>query len=144
MMDMKIRTVYAAGPIQSVNNRTQTLKQLVSICKSLGLKVGSGLWNADLKAENRENLVYEGDCELIDASDAVIAEISRPSLGIGYEIGRAIHYNKIPVLAVARKDAKNISSMILGNRNITVKRYRNLKELRKIIKEWIQNARNNK
>ena len=57
--------------------------------------------------------VYERDAGWIKACDALIAEVSAPSHGVGYEIGFALEHGK-SVLCLAQKDVA-VSKMITGN-----------------------------
>ena len=57
--------------------------------------------------------VYDRDAAWIRACDALIAEVSVPSHGVGYEIGFALEQGK-PVLCLARADI-TVSKMITGN-----------------------------
>ena len=57
--------------------------------------------------------VYERDVTWIRAADALIAEVSVPSHGVGYEIGFALNAGK-PVLCLYQAGRK-ISKMISGN-----------------------------
>lgn len=57
--------------------------------------------------------VYERDTSWIEACDALIAEVSTPSHGVGYEIGYALSKAK-PVLCCYRQ-GRGVSKMILGN-----------------------------
>jgi nucleoside 2-deoxyribosyltransferase len=57
--------------------------------------------------------VYERDVAWIRACDALIAEVSVPSHGVGYEIGFALEQGK-PVLCLA-KTSIAVSKMITGN-----------------------------
>ena len=68
--------------------------------------------------------VYSRDITWIGSSDILIAEVSVPSHGVGYEIGFSLGLGK-PVLALYQEGRK-ISKMISGNpnRNLTVKAYR--------------------
>ncbi|MDX1600009.1 MAG: nucleoside 2-deoxyribosyltransferase [Anaerolineales bacterium] len=59
--------------------------------------------------------VYRRDIEWIEACDAVVAEVSTPSHGVGYEIAYALHRGK-PVLCCHRED-KPVSKMITGNQS---------------------------
>ena len=62
--------------------------------------------------------VYQRDIDWIDACDAVIAEVSTPSHGVGYEIAYALGIKK-PVLACYREGA-TVSKMIIGNKQETL------------------------
>jgi len=57
--------------------------------------------------------IYTRDAAWIQACDALIAEVSTPSHGVGYEIGYALNLDK-PVLGLYRIDTR-ISKMISGN-----------------------------
>jgi len=57
--------------------------------------------------------VYERDVTWIRAASAVVAEVSVPSHGVGYEIGFALNAGK-PVLCLFQEGRK-ISKMISGN-----------------------------
>jgi nucleoside 2-deoxyribosyltransferase len=83
--------------------------------------------------------VYARDVGWIRDSDALIAEVSVPSHGVGYEIGFALGVGK-PVLALHQQGCK-ISKMISGNPDsqLQVKAYRDAQEgiryMRKFLKD---------
>ena len=73
---------------------------------------------ADPKVMDLEKIVepaeiYARDTAWIEACDAVIAEVSTPSHGVGYEIAYALGLGK-PVLCCFRRGAR-VSKMITGN-----------------------------
>ena len=57
--------------------------------------------------------VYERDVNWIRNCDALIAEVSVPSHGVGYEIGYALNEGK-PVLCLYQ-ETRRVSKMITGN-----------------------------
>jgi nucleoside 2-deoxyribosyltransferase len=59
--------------------------------------------------------VFARDVAWIEACDALIAEISTPSHGVGYEVGYALSQGK-PVLCCYRQ-GQRISKMLSGNPN---------------------------
>jgi len=59
--------------------------------------------------------VYERDINWIKNCDVLIAEVSVPSHGVGYEIGFALNIGK-PVLCLYQKE-RRVSKMITGNKN---------------------------
>ena len=67
--------------------------------------------------------VYTRDTAWIDGCDLLLAEVSTPSHGVGYEIGYALGLGK-PVLCLHREGVA-VSKMITGNRdpNLTVLAY---------------------
>ena len=67
--------------------------------------------------------VYARDVAWMRGADVLVAEVSTPSHGVGYEIGFALGLGK-PVLACHRRD-RGISKMISGNpdANLAVRQY---------------------
>lgn len=72
--------------------------------------------------------VYERDVNWIKNCDVLIAEVSVPSHGVGYEIGFALNVGK-PVLCIHQTERK-VSKMITGNPDhlLTVMAYSNVEE----------------
>lgn len=81
--------------------------------------------------------VYARDVAWIRASDVLIAEISVPSHGVGYEIGFALGNHK-PVLALYQHGRK-VSKMISGNPDpqLEVKAYHNHSDAIGLIREFL-------
>jgi len=72
--------------------------------------------------------VYSRDVAWIQSCDVLIAEVSVPSHGVGYEVGFALGSEK-PVLALYQVGRK-VSKMISGNpdKKLTVKMYTTTEE----------------
>lgn len=70
-------------------------------------------------------------------SDALVAEVTQASLGVGYEIGRAVE-NKKKILCLFRPETgKYLSAMIRGavDENFIVKDYKE-QDLPQILREF--------
>jgi hypothetical protein len=83
------------------------------------------------------NEVYRRDTQWIDESKAVVAEVSTPSHGVGYEISYALDRNK-PVLCIY-KGGTRVSKMISGNTmpRLQVSAYGNLDEANQIVRSFL-------
>ena len=83
--------------------------------------------------------VYIRDTDWVRECDVLIAEVSIPSHGVGYEVGFALGIGK-PVLALHREDRK-ISKMISGNpdENLTVKTYSTTEEAIRAALQFLSN-----
>jgi 2'-deoxynucleoside 5'-phosphate N-hydrolase len=86
----------------------------------------TGVTALEAGIEPRE--VYARDVDWIRDCDVLIAEVSVPSHGVGYEIGFSLALGK-PVLALYQ-DGRKVSKMISGNPdpNLAVKRYSTTEE----------------
>lgn len=84
------------------------------------------------------NEIWETDLAWVRQADAIIAEVTNPSLGMGYEIAKAEEWKK-PVLALYRPSPdRKLSAMILGSPNVKNFEYRTVKDALPIIVAFLQ------
>ncbi|MBA3037434.1 MAG: nucleoside 2-deoxyribosyltransferase [Desulfobacterium sp.] len=77
--------------------------------------------------------IYHRDMNWLNNSHTVIAEVTQPSLGVGYELGAAIALGK-PVLALYRPSpGRCLSAMVSGCPDIRVTEYLSLDEAKQAI-----------
>jgi 2'-deoxynucleoside 5'-phosphate N-hydrolase len=109
--------IYFAGAILGGRENLGVYQHIVTRLKSLGCVVPTEHVADPLVLDREGSLpdrfIYERDVRWIQESDAMIAEISTPSLGVGYEICCAQNFGK-RVLCLYRKGLA-ISKMITGN-----------------------------
>jgi len=68
------------------------------------------------RSDNRLSM-HDRDVELLNMCDVLVAEVTHPSLGVGYEIGRGVEMGK-PVLCLYRpQPRKKLSGMLRGMDN---------------------------
>lgn len=79
--------------------------------------------------------VYKRDLAWIDQCGAMIAEVTNPSHGVGYEIAYAKHVRQMPILCVAVKDT-SVSAMIAGD--IKVYGYRDSADCFDLIRTFLE------
>ena len=84
--------------------------------------------------------VYERDARWVEECDALIAEVSTPSHGVGYEIALALQLGK-PVFCCYQNN-RRVSKMILGNDHPTLilYPYHSLDDLLPRINEFLLNV----
>lgn len=95
---------------------------------------------ADPELEKTESLlseeeIYIRDMEFLEKSDCVIAEVSTPSTGVGYEICSAVQ-RKIPVLCLHVPEA-DVSAMLIGDKRIVCKKYESWDAMKRKIDEFL-------
>ena len=82
--------------------------------------------------------IYERDMEWLEEADAVIAEVTTPSLGVGYELGVAEKLNK-PTLCLFNEGKKDqtLSAMLTGNSNFLNYHYQSLSQAKQKITDFL-------
>ena len=82
--------------------------------------------------------IYERDMEWLKEADAVIAEVTTPSLGVGYELGVAEKLNK-PTLCLFNEGKKDqtLSAMLAGNSNFQNYHYQSLSQAKQKISDFL-------
>lgn len=134
--------VYCAISIRGEKTFQNFFPEIVGHITSLRHTALSEL-NSDFKpaAPLTDSEIFSRDIKWIDKSKVLIAEISGASTGVGFEIAYALYKKKIPVLALANKEAgSNVSAMIVGchSQFLTVKRYEDSEDLKKIISDFLK------
>ena len=82
--------------------------------------------------------IHDRDLAWLKSSDYVVAEVTTPSLGVGYEIGKATEWEK-PVLCLYRPtEGGSLSAMIAGSGAVTLKEYQSPTELKDIFEQYFR------
>jgi nucleoside 2-deoxyribosyltransferase len=109
--------IYFACSITGGRELESTYQEIVAALSADGHEIPtSHLAQSDVMENEREltpQYVYERDVSWIKNCDALIAEVSVPSHGVGYEIAFALSIGKA-VLCIHRQERK-VSKMITGN-----------------------------
>ena len=109
--------IYFACSVTGGRRDELVYQKLVAVLQSSGHLVPTALLASPdvmpLEGVVSAQDVYERDVHWIDECDFLLAEVSTPSHGVGYEIGYALSLGK-RVLCLYRKGRK-VSKMILGN-----------------------------
>ncbi len=80
--------------------------------------------------------VFLKDKGLLDRAEVLVAEVTKPSLGVGYEIGVA-EARGIPILLLHKKGIL-VSPMVKGNTKFISKEYKDVEETEGIIDEFFE------
>ena len=134
--------IYFAGAIRGGREDAQLYKNLIAYFKEKGQVLTEHIGSTDLNREgetsSKDEEIYNRDIKWLQSADIVVAEVTTPSLGVGYELGIAEKLN-IPVLCLYRPDKGNrLSAMVSGNAIFTCREYTIFIEAQKCIDDFIQ------
>jgi hypothetical protein len=80
--------------------------------------------------------IHDRDLSWLRESDYLVAEVTTPSLGVGYEIGKATEWGK-PVLCLFRPtEGRKLSGMIAGCSGVTLRDYQTTEELHEVFEQF--------
>ena len=138
--------IYFSGAISGGRDDLSVYQHIVARLRAAGVVVPSA-HVGDPAVLSRESSisprdVHQRDIGWIEQSDAMVAEVSTPSLGVGYEVGYALHIAR-PVLCLSRRGLF-ISKMITGNPtpSLCIATYENLDELDAHLDSFLDSIKN--
>ncbi len=136
--------IYFACSITGGRDDEPVYQQIVTALQADGHEVptallaGSDVTKLEINADPVE--VYTRDTGWIEGCELLVAEVSTPSHGVGYEIGYALGLGT-PVLCLHREGVA-VSKMITGNRdpNLTVQNYADGYEAVQLLRKYLEDA----
>ncbi len=133
--------IYFAGSIRGGRGLAGKYREIIDMLKKHGQVFTEHV--GDDIAIDRDNVgltdreIHDRDLEWIRQSDLMVAEVTIPSLGVGYEIARAIDLQKSVLCLVDRDSAPGLSAMISGCSDLRIIEYASVDEAEIILKEFI-------
>lgn len=131
--------IYFAGSIRGGRDDSAIYAQLIEKLKKFGRVLTEHVGSPNLTATGEPaspRAIHDRDLEWLQSSDVIVAEVTTPSLGVGYEIARATEWQK-PVLCLFRTgSAQTLSSMISGCPGVTVREYAKVDDADRILEEF--------
>ncbi len=85
--------------------------------------------------------IHDRDLEWMLSSDVVVADVSTPSLGVGYEIGRALERGKKILCLYRPQGGRELSAMIAGCSDLEMRGYRSLDHAKEILEKFFRNIK---
>ncbi len=136
--------IYFAGSIKGGREKQKEYYELIDYIKLYGEVLTEHIGNDNTDIDNEikystseDEHVYIRDTKWIDMCDVLIAEVSIPSLGVGYEIAYAESKGKQVICLYNINSEKSLSYMISGNIKNKVIKYRNLDEAKNNITDQL-------
>ena len=126
--------IYFAGSIRGGRDDAEIYAQIIEFLHEFGEVLTEHVGLKDLREMGESTLsdkdIHDRDMGWLIDSDIIIAEVTNPSLGVGYEIGRAIELNKNIVCLYRTKTDKRLSAMIAGSENLNIIEYEDFNSLK--------------
>lgn len=134
--------IYFAGSIRAGRDDAPVYEAMIKRLRSFGEVLTEHVGNLALSTAGDngpdDRTIHDRDMAWLSACDIVIAEISVPSLGVGYELGWAAALGK-PALCLYRPvSGRAVSAMIAGSPAIQTASYSSMEEAETIMANFIR------
>lgn len=121
-------TIYFSGSITGGRADVPLYRRIVEALEKDGYRVLAGSVAEEAVTDHGDDfdpcLVFTRDIGWIEQANILVAEVSTPSTGVGYEIAAARYRYHIPVICLYRPAyTKRCSAMVSGDMGIEVIEY---------------------
>jgi 2'-deoxynucleoside 5'-phosphate N-hydrolase len=140
--DENYMKIYFAGSIRAGRNDAAIYEAMIIWLRSFGEVLTEHVGDPALSEAGDDGpgdrYIHERDMAWLSSCDLVVAEVTSPSLGVGYELGWAAALKK-PVLCLHRTiSGRPLSAMIAGSPGIQTAAYASMEEAATIMEEFIR------
>ena len=135
------KTIYFAGSIRGGRDDKALYIEIINHLREYGTVLTEHVGDLDLTVTGEtlnSQEIHDRDLNWLKQSTCVVAEVSTPSLGVGYEIAKALEWEK-PVLCLFRPGEGHVlSAMIRGCRKVSLREYRIVSELKNLLDNFFE------
>lgn len=128
--------IYFAGSIRGGRDDFARYFAIIEQLKEFGEVLTEHVGDADLSAigeSGTDQEIHDRDLSWLKEADSLVAEVTTPSLGVGFEIATAIGCGK-PILCLFRQsEGRALSAMIAGSSGVTVRNYQSVADLTEVL-----------
>jgi 2'-deoxynucleoside 5'-phosphate N-hydrolase len=134
--------IYFAGSIRGGREDVALYQSIIAYLSSFGKVLTEHVGDPSLSEKGDDGpddrFIFKRDMAWLLESNVLVAEVTMPSLGVGYELGRAVAMKK-PVLCLHRlASTRLLSAMIAGNPQIQTAEYSSIEEAKRIIGRFFE------
>ena len=110
--------IYFAGSIRGGREDWALYREIINVLGEYGTVLTEHIGDSELQITGEDlpdREVHDRDLGWLRSCDYLVAEVTTPSLGVGYEIAKATEWGK-PVLCLFRAEkGRRLSAMIAGS-----------------------------
>jgi nucleoside 2-deoxyribosyltransferase len=136
--------IYFAGSIRGGRGDAALYAHLIDHLRAYGDVLTEHVGSQELSVLDdgglSDDALHAQDIAWLLTCDVLVAEVSTPSLGVGYEIGRAVERGKKVLCLYRPRDGRRLSAMIGGCPDVTNVTYQSLEDARAIIDRFFRDA----
>ncbi len=131
--------IYFAGAIRGGRDDAALYLEIVTRLRAYGEVLTEHVADDDLSVlgESKDDRwIHDRDLTWLSEADCLVAEVTTPSLGVGFEIAKATEWRKRTLCLFRPSAGRPLSALIAGSDRVNVREYQNPADLRKIFDEF--------
>ncbi len=132
--------IYFAGSIRGGRNDAELYAEIISLLGQYGEVLTEHIGDDSLSSMHGSGAdpvhIFEQDSDWVKEADVIVAEVTTPSLGVGYEIGLAESLEKKILCLYREQEDRSLSAMIAGNRHLSIAEYESIEDIENILKDF--------
>ena len=137
-------TIYFAGSIRAGRHDQAIYEEIIDRLRQYGTVLTEHVGDANLALGGEDAAdcdIHDRDLDWLRRADVLVAEVTTPSLGVGYEIGRSVEWGKRIICLYRPSAGRKLSGMIAGCSALTVHPYSRVDELTPIFDRELKSSR---
>ena len=131
--------IYFAGAIRGGREDVALYLQMVELLRAYGVVLTEQVADKQLTSlgeSDDDRAIHDRDLAWLKEADCLVAEVTTPSLGVGFEIAKATEWG-LRVLCLFRPSAgRTLSALIAGSDRVTVREYQSAADLDEIFHDF--------
>ena len=134
--------IYFAGAIRGGRDDVDLYIKLINHLEKYGEVLTQHIGERSLTSKGERDLteefIHNRDMNWMLEADVMVAEVTTPSLGVGYEIGKAVMDKKAVLCLYRPRQGKSLSAMVRGCKDVKTKDYETFEEASNYIDDFLK------
>lgn len=134
--------IYFAGSIRGGREDAARYEEIITLLQRHGTVLTEHVGSATLSALGEDGptdaYIYDRDMAWLREADVVVADVTVPSLGVGYELAKAEEWKKKTLCIFRPSSGRRVSAMIAGAGCFPLLPYEQISDLQNIFTHFFR------
>jgi len=131
--------IYFAGAIRGGREDVALYLELVELLKAYGTVLTEHIADEQVTALGElsdDRAIHDRDLAWLKEADCLVAEVTTPSLGVGFEIGKATEWDMRTLCLFRPSAGRALSALIAGSDRVAVREYTSATDVEEIFDDF--------
>lgn len=135
--------IYFAGSIRGGRSYADLYKKIIVELENYGTVLTEHIGAKEvieLEMHKTDKQIFSQDMDWLKQADVLVADVSVPSLGVGYEIGYAANDGKNILCLYHLESEFPLSAMISGDEALDIIKYNSIDDIKNSLKQYFSKS----